>query len=96
MEIERKEKENNNFNKKEKEEDYVCPGQRIGHVEDFINGEGTYIRNQYIHASVVGYKIFQPSKDKNSKMIIHVIKEREPTIVPELHNIVTCRVKNIL
>jgi len=73
---------------------YVCPGQRLGHIEDFIPGEGTYVRKQHIHASVVGVKVIIPSSD-NSKLVLNIMKEKEPSIVPDLHSVVTARVTKV-
>jgi len=33
---------------------FVTPGTRIGSVDDFSAGKGTYVRNNHIYASVVG------------------------------------------
>jgi len=85
----------------EKEEqldsEYVCPGQRLGHIEDNIPGEGTYIRKHYIYASLTGYKHLHfeetdaqssspdtPSKsttDHQQKIRISIQKEQQHSIV---------------
>jgi exosome complex component CSL4 len=70
----------------------VCPGQRVGHIEDFHAGQGTYVRKQYIYSSVVGYKEITQQSDKP---IISIVKEKEPSIVPEIHSIVTARVTKV-
>jgi exosome complex RNA-binding protein Rrp4 len=61
----------------------------IGHLEDYVPGQGTYVRKNYIYASVVGYKDIQI---QSPKQVLNVIKEREPTIVPEMHSVVIGRV----
>ena len=85
---------------------FVCPGQRLGllminlryiqnllgHIGDFQPGQGTYIRRQHIYASVVGFKDIDQSGEKP---ILSVTKEKEPTIVPELHSVVIGRVNHI-
>jgi exosome complex component CSL4 len=35
---------------------FVTPGQRLGHADDLIAGDGTYYRLEWIHASVAGIK----------------------------------------
>ena len=34
----------------------VAPGQRIGSIEEFEAGPGSYQRGNYLYASLVGYK----------------------------------------
>jgi len=77
--------------------EYVCPGQRLGHCDDFVAGEGTYERNNYIHASVVGFRrISQQSASATpARPILSVVKEREPAVVPDLQNTVTARVTKV-
>jgi len=86
-------------------EERVLPGNRLGNIDEHIPGEGTYVRGQYIYASVLGFKqIKQNTNNNNSdnnnnndnnKTIINVLKELEPSTVPELHSIVIGRVTRI-
>jgi len=80
----------------------VCPGERLGPLENFDPGEGTFVRNQYIYASVVGFRnvsmIEESSSLKaavNEKPRLSVLKEREVAVVPELHSIVISRVLKV-
>lgn len=34
----------------------VTPGQRVGPINEFEGGPGTYQRGNYIYSSLVGYK----------------------------------------
>lgn len=34
----------------------VIPGQRLGHLQDYLPGPGTYVRQDLLYASVVGVK----------------------------------------
>ena len=34
----------------------VTPGQRLGHAQDYTAGTGTYVRGDFLYASVVGVK----------------------------------------
>ena len=38
---------------------FVTPGQRVGHVQQHRAGAGTYVREGFIHASVVGLKLVE-------------------------------------
>ena len=38
---------------------FVTPGQRVGHVQQHRAGVGTYVRDGFIHASVVGLKLVE-------------------------------------
>lgn len=48
----------------------VCPGNRLGRVNDFRAGPGTYVRGTYIFASVVGPKLEQPAEDGDKPFLI--------------------------
>lgn len=48
--------EDTNAGNGEATSDCVLPGQRLGHVGDFQPGQGTYVRKDYIFASVVGFR----------------------------------------
>ncbi len=69
-------------------EEFVYPGQVLGHSDEFICGEGTYLRKQQIHSSVFGKKQIQ-------EKMITVTRESEPIIVPEIHGLVTARVNEL-
>lgn len=47
----------------------VIPGQRLGHIENFTAGPGTYVRKQHIYASVVGVKTFKEQVRKEWAVI---------------------------
>ena len=34
----------------------MIPGQRVGSVEEFTSGPGTYVRGNYLYASLVGFR----------------------------------------
>lgn len=63
----------------ESEVEFVTPGQRLGvYSDEYVAGNGTYVREQAIYASVVGYKqIMNPSnqncvtlKDNSSSFLL--------------------------
>jgi exosome complex component CSL4 len=41
-------------------EEFVTPGQRLGHEDEFASGPGTYVRGQHVFASLVGYRQLRP------------------------------------
>jgi len=70
---------------------YVTPGDRLGNVEDYMPGEGTYVRHQHIYASVLGVRQIIQKDDSNDgdgdvsmeqKPVISVINDRRPPTVP--------------
>jgi len=43
--------------------DAVVPGQRLGHVQEYIAGAGTYALQDFLYASVVGLKEISRTSD---------------------------------
>ncbi len=76
---------------------YVVPGQRLGHVDDFKPSDGTHVHKQYTYSSVVGYKqIIEPEEQSTDlRPRICVIKEKEPSLVPQIGSIVTAKVLRV-
>jgi exosome complex component CSL4 len=70
----------------------VVPGTRLGTMDEFTPGEGTYVKQQFIYASVVGFKTLSDSTESKDKPILSVLKQLEPSVVPEIHSIVIARV----
>ncbi|KAM9990628.1 hypothetical protein ACTFIY_006659 [Dictyostelium cf. discoideum] len=91
--------------------DIITPGQRLCKESDFISSEGTYVHKGYIYSSVLGFKhIIKRNIDtanennvnsnssneiENNKDYIVVLKEKEPSVVPEIGSIVTVQVLRI-
>ncbi|KAG9292998.1 hypothetical protein G9A89_016360 [Geosiphon pyriformis] len=72
----------------------VTPGQRIGIAQDFISGPGTYVRGNYIYASLVGQKLIEASS--NGKLpTLSVIREKQRWDVPQVNSIITGKVIRI-
>lgn len=46
---------------------FVIPGDVVGTAEEFIPGEGTYVRGEFIRASTTGVTEFDP-KDRSAKV----------------------------
>jgi exosome complex component CSL4 len=64
----------------------AVPGTRLGHIENFISGSGTYVRDDYIYSSLVGEVIVD---ETNGQKTLNVKRSSEPTIVPTVGSIVT-------
>jgi len=77
-----------------KSDEFVSPGQRLGHADDFTSGKGTYIRFQHIYASIVGIKQINQSAD-SVLPILSVTREREQNVVPEINSIAICKVLKV-
>ncbi|XP_058972702.2 exosome complex component CSL4-like [Pocillopora verrucosa] len=69
----------------------VIPGERLGSIEQYSPGNGTYIRHGYVYASLAGYKQSQ-NQENGEKPTIHIIREEEKYVVPEVGSVVTCKV----
>lgn len=69
----------------------VIPGERLGSIEQYSPGNGTYIRHGYVYASLAGFKQSQ-NQENEEKPIIHIIREEEKYVVPEVGSVVTCKV----
>lgn len=67
----------------------VTPGQRIGDTSQYKPGQGTFLKDDRIHSSIVG------EVSINQENVINVIPKKEETIVPEIGSIVTCKVVKI-
>ncbi|XP_015758509.1 PREDICTED: exosome complex component CSL4-like, partial [Acropora digitifera] len=73
------------------ENSIAIPGERLGSLEQFTPGNGTYIRHGYLFSSLAGYKhVLQ--QQNGEKPVICVIREEEKHVVPEVGSVVTCKV----
>ena len=45
------------------ENSVAIPGERLGSLEQFTPGNGTYIRHGYLYASLAGYKQLQEQQN---------------------------------
>ncbi|XP_064631226.1 exosome complex component CSL4-like isoform X2 [Lineus longissimus] len=70
------------------------PGQRICRFEeDYLTGHGTYVRNNYIHATLAGY--VQVNTADDGKTCIEVRTKKEKNVVPSVGSVVTVRIMNV-
>ncbi|CAL4118817.1 unnamed protein product, partial [Meganyctiphanes norvegica] len=69
------------------------PGQRICEATGTqVAGEGTYVFNKYIYASLAGQVTIVPQKDLE---VVKVTLGIHGTVLPEAGSIVTCRVQSV-
>eukprot|EP00126_Sphaerothecum_destruens_P006456 Sdes_comp19363_c0_seq1m10607 len=84
----------------------VFPGDRLGSIDEFQVGEGTFLRGNDIFASLVGETCIQKSStftnQKDEKSVISVRKApngsktfQPENLVPKIGSIVTCKVKSL-
>ncbi|KAF9111750.1 Exosome complex component CSL4 [Mortierella sp. AM989] len=73
--------------------DAVVPGQRLGHVQEFNAGAGTYSRQDFIYASVVGLK--KVTMEDNELPMMTVQRENTQSAMPDIDAIVTCKVVRV-
>lgn len=71
------------------------PGSKIGDVNSFQSGSGTYVLADTIYASVVGLKQVVASEDKSQKPTINMVHDKAPSLVPAPNDLVTARVSKI-
>lgn len=46
----------------------AIPGERLGSLEQFSPGNGTYVRHGYVYASLAGYKFTQLQEQQNGEV----------------------------
>ncbi|KAK6185643.1 hypothetical protein SNE40_007831 [Patella caerulea] len=73
----------------------ICvPGQRILRTDgSHVAGNGTYVRNGYVHSTLVGHVHTQTTDD--GKTIIEVRSTKTQNVVPSEDDVVTARVTNV-
>ncbi|KAF8986734.1 Exosome complex component CSL4 [Haplosporangium bisporale] len=74
--------------------DAVVPGQRLGHVQEYASGSGTYLHQDFLYASVVGLKQISQSSS-NELPTLSVQRENSQSAIPEIDAIVTCKVVRV-
>jgi len=73
----------------------VCiPGDKLGNVNEYESGPGTYILGNYVYASVVGLQRIS-EEQKEGKPVIEIAHDKPPSLVPQLGDLVTARVTRI-
>ncbi|XP_077992242.1 exosome complex component CSL4-like [Glandiceps talaboti] len=73
----------------------VCiPGERLGKLDEYEAGNGTYIRQGYIYSSLAGYVHKQEQPDEKMT-VLQVFREEQQTVMPEVGSVVTTKVTNV-
>eukprot|EP01095_Lingulamoeba_sp_RSL-Kostka_P006484 TRINITY_DN2035_c0_g1_i1.p1 TRINITY_DN2035_c0_g1~~TRINITY_DN2035_c0_g1_i1.p1 ORF type:complete len:200 (+),score=55.86 TRINITY_DN2035_c0_g1_i1:101-700(+) len=81
----------------------VIPGRKLGRINNYESGIGTYVRGNSIFSSVVGYKTITEydieegdmSDETDNLPIISVTKDKKALIVPIIESIVTGKVSRV-
>ncbi|EGD81709.1 hypothetical protein PTSG_02420 [Salpingoeca rosetta] len=73
----------------------VTPGTRLAPQSTHVAGEGTYLRDGYIYASLVGQRVEtkKPEDSKDTKPVISIHRPGQiASLVPTVGTVVTCKV----
>mmetsp|Transcript_17232 Transcript_17232/g.51757 ORF Transcript_17232/g.51757 Transcript_17232/m.51757 type:complete len:193 (-) Transcript_17232:1836-2414(-) len=74
----------------------VCAGDRLGSVAEYISGPGTYVRDGFIHASLVGLQqIGGDAMSGSGRRPIEVVAGAAVPVVPKLGDVVTAKVQRV-
>ncbi|GBF88330.1 exosome complex component CSL4 [Raphidocelis subcapitata] len=73
----------------------VCVGDRLGNTEQHAPGPGTYARNGFIHASVVGALLEAPPPPDGGPAALSVAARAAQPVVPEPGAVVTAKVSQV-
>ncbi|KAF9154443.1 Exosome complex component CSL4 [Linnemannia schmuckeri] len=71
----------------------VVPGQRLGHVQEYSAGPGTYSHQDFLYASVVGIKKIIEAQGELPTLTVQ--RENSQSAMPEIDAIVTCKVVRV-
>ncbi|RUP49420.1 LOW QUALITY PROTEIN: hypothetical protein BC936DRAFT_142563 [Jimgerdemannia flammicorona] len=72
----------------------VTPGQRLGHLQDYLPGPGTYARQGLLYASVVGVKQILETKGAKLPTMI-VSRQKEQSVIPDVESIIIGKVVRV-
>ncbi|KAI9017648.1 hypothetical protein BC832DRAFT_545308 [Gaertneriomyces semiglobifer] len=70
----------------------VTPGQRLAHSGDYRASDGTYQKDDFIYASVVGRSQILPSTIDGELPAITVTRHKEVNAIPDVGSIVTGKI----
>ncbi|KAI9296463.1 hypothetical protein K502DRAFT_276848, partial [Neoconidiobolus thromboides FSU 785] len=74
----------------------VIPGSPLGYVNRYEAGKGTYVHNGIIYSGLLGTKSLLKPREGSKKSILTVLNQAETFCVPEVGDVVTCKVIKIL
>lgn len=73
----------------------ICiPGERLGSVDHYKAGEGTYVRHGFIFSSLAGYKKNAPVDDGEIPEV-SVVSREQSSVIPEVKSIVTVKILGV-
>ncbi|KAG2490167.1 hypothetical protein HYH03_011297 [Edaphochlamys debaryana] len=73
----------------------VCAGDRLGETSEYEAGEGVYVRDGFLIASVVGRQRVEAAGDKGGKPTLHVTSTDRLPVVPKPGDIVTVKISRV-
>ncbi|PIK56595.1 putative exosome complex component CSL4-like [Apostichopus japonicus] len=69
----------------------ICiPGERLGSVDHYKAGEGTYVRHGFIFSNLAGYKRTTPVDDGEIPELT-VVSRKQSSVIPEVRSVVTVK-----
>lgn len=74
---------------------WVCPGDRLGPTDKYTTGCGTYAREGFIYASIVGIQQTTSSSSNDSQPVMQVVGKQAAPVVPEPGSIVIAKVTKV-
>lgn len=76
--------------KRRESEQFIFPGERLGVIEEFLPGQGTYVENGTIYSTTPGY-IHRDTINKET----HVQSRVKPPRVPQKGDVVIGQISNV-
>jgi len=73
-----------------KSEVFVTPGEKLGVIEEYIPGKGTYVEEGRIYSSIVGQLLINRAKRE-----VHIQPKTRQPLIPREGNIVVGEVTNV-
>ncbi|KAI8589340.1 Exosome complex component CSL4 [Geranomyces variabilis] len=70
----------------------VTPGQRLANAGEYQASSGTYIKDDFIYASVVGRSQVTPSPTPDRPPLLTVTRQKKASAIPEVSSIVTGKI----
>ncbi|KAG2441178.1 hypothetical protein HXX76_004030 [Chlamydomonas incerta] len=77
------------------EERAVCVGDRLGATDTYAAGEGVFVRDGFVIASVVGFQRLEAPPAAGEKPTIHVASRDTLPLVPKPGDIVTVKISRV-
>lgn len=73
----------------------VCAGDRLGTTEQFTAGQGVYVRDGFVCASIVGHQTTEQPLEAGTRPLVHVLSASSIPLVPKQGDVVTVKVSRV-